>query len=137
VSRAFTAGEELLLDLPLAGRLTVADRRVDAVRGCVAIERGPLVYALEQQDQPGGAAPDDLALRTDGELREEQRADLFGGITVIKAAGAVLSSDGADHGHQPHPGAGSQARDAELVAIPYHLWANRGPQAMRVWIPTV
>ena len=41
-------GDQVLLELDLAARLTAAHPRVDAVRGCVAIERGPLVYALEK-----------------------------------------------------------------------------------------
>ena len=35
-------------------RLTVPDPRIDAVRGCVAIERGPLVYCIETADLPAG-----------------------------------------------------------------------------------
>ncbi len=139
-SRTFAAGDELVLELPLEPRLTVADRRVDAVRGCVAIERGPLVYALEQQDQPDGVAPDDLAIRADGDLSAEERPDLLEGVTVIKASGVRLSSggpgsDNPSTGHQTYPGGQPAAAPTELVAIPYHLWANRGPQPMRVWIP--
>ena len=39
---------ELSLDMP--ARITAPDPRIDAVRGTVAIERGPLVYALEEAD---------------------------------------------------------------------------------------
>ena len=35
------------LELQLPPRVTEADRRIAATRGCVAIERGPLVYCLE------------------------------------------------------------------------------------------
>ncbi len=44
------AGGRVELDLPVAPRFTVADPRVDAVRGQVAVEAGPLVYALESVD---------------------------------------------------------------------------------------
>lgn len=37
----------------MPSRMTVADPRVDAVRGCVAVERGPLVYCLEEADLTG------------------------------------------------------------------------------------
>jgi uncharacterized protein len=133
ISRTWQPDDQVVLELPLRPRLTVADPRVDAVRGCVAIERGPLVYALEQQDQPDSAAPDDLALDPSGDLATEQ-SELFGGVVIIKAPGVVVDHDAA--GHSGHPGPDRPSRETELVAIPYHLWANRGPQPMRVWIPT-
>jgi uncharacterized protein len=37
----------------MPSRMTVADPRVDAVRGCVAVGRGPLVYCLEEADLTG------------------------------------------------------------------------------------
>jgi uncharacterized protein len=45
-------GDEVTLRLDVTPRWTYPDRRVDAVRGCAAIERGPLVYCFEQADQP-------------------------------------------------------------------------------------
>ena len=44
-------GDKVTLELPLAPRLTAPHPRIDAVRGCLAIERGPLVYCVEQADQ--------------------------------------------------------------------------------------
>ncbi|MEU4234657.1 beta-L-arabinofuranosidase domain-containing protein [Nonomuraea sp. NPDC026600] len=46
-------GDEIRLELPMAPRWTFPDRRVDAVRGSVAVERGPLVYCAESvADEP-------------------------------------------------------------------------------------
>ena len=50
VSRAFSAGDVVELELPIAPRFTSPDPRIDAVRGCLAVERGPEVYALESID---------------------------------------------------------------------------------------
>lgn len=125
VRKAWSAGDQLVLELPLTPRITRPDPRVDAVRGCVAIERGPLVYALERQDQPDQTPPDDLVIDPDAALTEEERADLLDGIVAVKAFGKIIDRQN------------DRRRDAELVAVPYHLWANRGPQPMRVWIPTV
>ena len=52
IRRIWRAGDQVSLNLAMPVRLTAADPRVDAVRGCVAIERGPLVYCLEETDQP-------------------------------------------------------------------------------------
>ena len=49
--REWRAGDEVRLRLDMTPRWTYPDPRVDALRGCAAIERGPLVYCLEQTDQ--------------------------------------------------------------------------------------
>ncbi|MCW6007051.1 glycoside hydrolase family 127 protein [Micromonospora sp. CPCC 205371] len=109
--RAFHPGDRVLLDLPLHPRLVLPDDRVDALRGCVAVARGPLVYAIEQPDQPPGVILEDIRFDPAAPLEAEHRPDLLGGVTVLRAAGVTL--------------------------IPYFAWANRGPHAMRVWIPKV
>ncbi|SDS41376.1 glycoside hydrolase family 127 protein [Microlunatus soli] len=135
VTKVWKAGDQLLVELPLVGRITSPDPRVDAVRGCVAIERGPLVYALEKQDQPSEVAPDDLVIDADAEVREEDRPDLLDGVVVLHTSGAVVDRSTLPGGPADHPRPKSRTTATELVAIPYHVWANRGPQAMRVWIP--
>ena len=55
-ARAWQAGDALTLELDLPVRATEPDRRVDAVRGCVALERGPLVYCIETADLPSGVS---------------------------------------------------------------------------------
>lgn len=107
--RAFRAGDVVELDLPVAPRFTSPDPRVDAVRGCVAVERGPEVMALESIDFDADVAD-----------------------AVADAASAPLERDGgvwtriARRGHEPR----------EVRLIPYHDWAQRGPSTMRVWLPT-
>ena len=64
VGREWAAGDDLVLDLALEVRFTRPDPRVDAARGCLAIERGPLVYCLEAVDNPGQRL-DDLVLEPD------------------------------------------------------------------------
>lgn len=146
IRRIWSRGDRITLNLPLTPRLTAADPRVDAVRGCVAIERGPLVYALEQSDQPtvpdsaGGdqraiPSPDDLVINPSSEMTEQQRPDLLGGVVTVTAAGAAHARDRGG-GHQPYPPSDVAPRATQVVVIPYHLWANRGAQPMRVWIPT-
>ena len=63
VERPFRPGDEVTLVLPMAPRWTRPDPRIDAVRGCVAVERGPLVMCAESVDLPGGRHVD--ALRVD------------------------------------------------------------------------
>lgn len=131
--RRWTAGDSVVLDLPMPVRRTEAHKRIDAVRGCVAIERGPLVYCVEQADHPAGVLIDDIQL-VDGDCTPVWRPDLLSGITAVQMTGRTTSGAmslyrprTADDGQPGHP--------ARLTAIPYFAWANRGPAPMRVWIP--
>src|SRR5690606_8188208 len=54
VARSWQSGDHVLLALPVAPRFSWPHPRIDAVRGTVAVERGPLVLALESEDLPDG-----------------------------------------------------------------------------------
>jgi DUF1680 family protein len=118
IRRRWARGDVVTLKLPMPPRLTRPDERIDAVRGCTAIERGPLVYCVEQVDQPPGALVDQVRI-DDGPLTAAARPGLLGGTTVVEAPGRVPASGAA----------------ATLRAVPYFMWANRGLGATRVWIP--
>lgn len=130
VTRRFAAGDVIRLELPVAPRWTVADPRIDAVRGMAAVERGPLVLCAESVDLPGDAEVD--AIRVD---TGTPPADGAGSVVV---QGALVEADGstgwpyADAGERPT----RRHREAEIPLVPYHRWANRGPSTMRVWLPT-
>ncbi|WP_427924364.1 glycoside hydrolase family 127 protein [Streptomyces sp. cg40] len=141
LERTWAPGDQVVLELVLAPRLTEADPRVDAVRGCVAIERGPLVYCLEQVDHPGGGL-DDMVIDTTVPLAVKDRPDLLGGLVTVVATGHRRHIP--DQGWWPYASAGpdtgtvvtSPGEPVELTAIPYYAWANRQDGSMRVWLPT-
>ncbi|MFD5322165.1 glycoside hydrolase family 127 protein [Streptomyces sp. NPDC127098] len=145
LDRAWAEGDTVVLDLDLTPRFTLADPRVDAVRGCAAIERGPLVHCVEALDQPAppaGSGLDDLAVDLAAGLGTVDRPELLGGVTTVTATAR----------RRPRPDAGASApwwpyRSATagtpapagdpvtLTAIPYYAWANRDNCAMRVFLP--
>jgi DUF1680 family protein len=139
ITRDFKPGDTIQLNLTMPPRLTVPHPRVDAVRGCAAVERGPLVYCLEQADQRGGLDPDDALLDVAVPLAVRYRPDLLGGVTTVAASGRLLppgETDGwpySPHGTRPQ----RSGEAAALTAVPYYAWANRGAGAMRVWMPAV
>jgi len=119
------AGGRVELDLPVAPRFTVADPRVDAVRGQVAVEAGPLVYALESVDL--GA---DVGLARVDTGRAPEARD--GAVTVLARTVEVPEGDWP-YADRPAEAGADQPRAVPLV--PYHAWGNRGPSTMRVWMP--
>jgi DUF1680 family protein len=120
VRRRWSPGDEVVLELPMEVRVTGADERVDAVRGCVAIERGPLVYAVEDENA------DDF--RFAGVAGTGERD----GMTTVEVDGTVR-----DHERTPwpYPGKAGAERPARATAVPYFAWANHGVRPMRVWLP--
>lgn len=141
LERVWARGEQVTLHLDVTPRLTRADPRVDAVRGCVAVERGPLVYCLEQVDHPGGGL-DDIVIDPSRPLTERDRPDLFGGVVTVVAAGRRRAAPATGH-WWPYRGAADDGAAASghgpelpLTAIPYYAWANRQDGSMRVWLPT-
>ncbi|AZH79306.1 hypothetical protein CSX12_13060 [Microbacterium sp. Y-01] len=109
VRRWYRAGDVVELALPIVPRVTSPHPMVDAVRGSVAIERGPEVLALES-------------------------IDLGADVGEAVAAGDPIDRDGAVVLPVRSRSTG-EVVEAPLVA--YHDWARRGPSTMRVWIPTV
>jgi len=104
--RRWEKGDSVELDLPMPIRRVLAHPAVKDDAGRVALQRGPLVYCVEGVDHGGQAL--NLGLADDAALAAEYRADLLGGVTVIRGDG--------------------------LTAIPYYAWGNRGDGEMAVWL---
>jgi len=131
VRRAFRAGETVTLTLPMAPRVTYPDPRIDAVRGCIAVERGPEVLALESVDLDGAGSVTPAAADV-GDLVLAGTPDERDGRVWVPVQAVAPSGDVWPYGAD----AGATGPDATWVPlVPYHDWANRGPSTMRVWIP--
>lgn len=109
MDREWHDNDRIRLVLPMPIRLIAADERVEANRGRVAVQRGPLVYCLESHDN-AGVNVREAVLPADAELKAEFKPRMLGGIAVIRGGG--------------------------LTAIPYYAWANRGKAEMAVWVKT-
>jgi DUF1680 family protein len=79
VTREWKAGDHIELELPMEPQRVVADSRIKADAGAVALKYGPLVYNVETADQPDINQPLSLA-----PLTAEWRPDLLGGVMTIK-----------------------------------------------------
>jgi DUF1680 family protein len=138
IHRAWRAGDRVALTLPMPVRITMAHPSVDAVRGAVAVERGPVVYCFESPDQPEGVDLNRTELLLDPAPAAELREDFLGQQVVVVTARGIARDDAGWGGagwatltEAPAPA----GREVPLTAIPYHLWANRGPSVMRIFIP--
>jgi DUF1680 family protein len=125
-------GERIRLSLPMKPRLIRADDRVDAVRGCVAVARGPLIFCVEQADLPEGVLVEQLRLDPSAEITEEWVSD---DVTPLRLHLSGLAKKDQPDLYAPYEAPPAGDAPVSFTAIPYHSWANRGPGAMRVWLP--
>jgi len=130
IERTWREGDVVTLRLPMPVERIEAHPAVHDDAGRVALQRGPMVYCLEQADN--GPHLRDLALPRDARLEATYDADLLGGVVVIRGQGRRRDIT-AWRGHLYRP-AGSATRSLTVTAIPYYAWANRGPGEMLVWI---
>lgn len=136
LEREWRLGDLVDFEIPLAARFSVADSRVDATRGCVALERGPLVYCLETTDNRGHRL-DELRIDTATLPTTQQVDSELGSLVQLTARGTAQATSNPDW--WPYGGLSDAADAVEpvtLTALPYFLWGNREPGAMRVWIRT-
>jgi DUF1680 family protein len=127
LTRAFSAGESIRLELPTGPRVSFPDGRIDALRGSIAIEAGPLVMCAESVDLPAGT---DLA-----DVRVPPQASPTPSGTDGASINAVTETAAA--ASWPYAPAADETitNTAVLDLIPYYRWAERGPSTMRVWLP--
>ncbi len=107
IRRQWHSGDVVALKLPMPVRRVLAHDRVKENAGKAAIQRGPVVYAIEGIDNGGKVS--NVRLPLDAPLTSQFRSDLLGGVHVVGGP--------------------------NVIAIPYFTWANRGPGEMAVWIP--
>ncbi|HEV7344896.1 MAG TPA: beta-L-arabinofuranosidase domain-containing protein [Devosia sp.] len=131
INRTWQAGDKVTLDLPMPPVRLYAHPGVIMDAGRVALKRGPLVYCIEEADNPGGRVQR-LKLPRDAELEAEQRTDLFDGIVTLRAQATAVDESDWNKLYRTSP---PVEKPTALTAIPYYLWANRGQGSMVVWLP--
>ena len=121
---------ELSLDMPVQ-RIQAHPKLTDNV-GAVALQRGPVVYCLEQCDHK----PDLRAIRLLRRAKLTSRFDakLLGGTPVIEGSGVAVPLTGWKN-KLYRAESKEDTQPVSIKAIPYCLWNNRKAGAMTVWIP--
>ena len=111
LSREWNQGDEIRLSLPMEVRTVRANNLVEADRGKLAIERGPIVYCVEEIDNSN---IDNVMVSGKTQFTIDFQADLLTGVQVVKASG--------------------ESKNESFTAIPYYVWNNRGANKMTVWL---
>ncbi len=110
IERTWKKGDVVEVDLEMAPRTVTAHEKVEADRGCIAVERGPIVYCAEFADNDLGVR--DVVLSGKPQFRVVEKPALLNGITMLL----------------------TEVRSQTLSLIPYYAWNHRGVGEMAVWL---
>ena len=134
IRRTWNADDKVALEFDTRPTMMAANPLVVEDAGKVAVQRGPLIYCLEQPDQKSAVA--DLLLGNAAlSFTEDRKPDLLGGIVMLNHAGmAYRKSLSSEPLYEPL-GRGRSTEPAQLHFIPYYAWSNRELGAMEVWVP--
>ncbi|WP_027040361.1 glycoside hydrolase family 127 protein [Mesorhizobium ciceri] len=131
ISRLWSPGDMIALELPMSPERIYAHPLVKQDIGRVALKRGPLVYCVEEVDNPG-ARVQQLKLPREAKIETVERGDLFDGVvTLTTSAQRVEDQAWGDGLYRSAP---PIASDCQLTALPYYLWNNRAKGSMQVWL---
>ena len=124
INRKWKKGDEVSLHLDMEPRTLQANSKVEADRGRIAVERGPIVYCAEWPDNNFDVLS--IFVNQKPQFEVSEHPELLEGIIELTTDGQVLKYD--EKGRLV-------AEDVKLNMIPYYAWCHRGSGNMAVWLP--
>jgi len=124
IDRRWKKGDKLMIHFDMAPRTVRANDQVEADRGMISIERGPLVYCAEHPDNSFDIAGALINQKPQFTLGKTE----IGGTTVQTIVTEAQTLNFNQQGKL-------ETHDQKLTLIPYYAWCHRGSGNMRVWLP--
>lgn len=124
IDRKWKKGDKVEVHFDMEPRTVVANNKVEADRGRIAVERGPIVYCAEFPDNDFEVLS--AFMNQNPKFTEKYSSDKLYGIVELSTDAQVLSYD--DKGRLT-------SKDVKLNMIPYYAWNHRGRGQMAVWLP--
>ena len=124
IDRRWKKGDVVDVSFDMPARIVKANNLVEADRGRISVERGPIVYCAEWKDNPFNVHT--VLLNRQPKFEVAEKPDLLYGITELTTDAQALSYDESGK---------LAVKDVKLTLIPYYAWAHRGEGNMEVWLP--
>ena len=124
ISRKWKKGDKVQIHFDMEPRTVRANNKVEADRGMISVERGPLVYCAEHPDNNFDIM---------GALVNQEPQFTLGKAEIAGTPILTLTTDAQtlDFNRQGK----LETKDQTLTLIPYYAWCHRGSGKMRVWLP--
>lgn len=130
LERTWQHGDQVVLRLEMPAVRVYAHPFIQADEGRVALQRGPLVYCVEEIDVTTPVAT--IVLPRTAELVSRWDDSLLSGVVVIESEALSLQTDNWTRGL--YRTFAADKAPIVLRAVPYYAWNNRGESAMKVWL---
>lgn len=130
IKRVWQSGDKVTLELDMPVQIVAANPQVRADAGKVAIQRGPIVYCLEEFDN--GENLSAISLNKDSKLKAKYDENLLDGVVVIE--GTAKRIDESAWGIKLYKPFECREKEIHIRAIPYFVWGNRAKGEMLTWI---
>lgn len=124
INRLWKKGDVVDVHFDMEPRTVKANSKVEADRGKISVERGPLVYCAEWPDNDFSVLS--VFMNRKPEFTVERKPELLYGIDELKTQAQTLGYDETGR---------LVTKDVTLTLIPYYAWAHRGTGEMAVWLP--
>ena len=124
ISRKWKKGDKVQIHFDMEARTVRANNKVEADRGMVSVERGPLVYCAEHPDNNFDIM---------GALLNQNPQFVLGKGEIAGTPIQTLVTDAQTLNFNKL--GKLEAQDQKLTLIPYYAWCHRGSGKMRVWLP--
>lgn len=124
IDRKWKKGDEVSVHFDMEVRTVKANAKVEADRGRISVERGPIVYCAEWPDNDFDVL--NVLMNREPKFEVVSKPELLCGINQIKTQAQTLEYDEAGR---------LVTKDQTLTLIPYYAWAHRGQGNMAVWLP--
>lgn len=135
VQREWKRAETVHLSLDMPAEFVLCHPFVEPNGGRVAIQRGPIVYCLEQVDNPDADVWCIFA-RVDRPLTATPKSIANLPVVAVQGEGIAFDLKRWENAlYQPLRSLGQHFRPIRFTAVPYFAWANREPGPMTVWLP--
>ncbi len=127
LEREWKKGDKVTLSMDMPVRRVEANSQVRYDKGLLAMERGPILYALESIDQKRDYIFD-IVIPRDSKIESHFEKNLLNGVVVLEGKAFAVEKDSTTGKIVDKP--------LTFKAIPYSTWNNRGIGQLVVWTPT-
>lgn len=130
LNRFWSKGDQIELELSMVVEKVYSNPKVRENLGKVAVQRGPVIYCLEEVDN--GSNLSSIYLLVNRQLKAEYKGDLLGGVVILNGKAIKISeSNWSDNLYSTE---NYQYNSINITAVPYFTWNNRGHGEMLVWL---
>lgn len=133
IRRTWEKGDVISIDLDMRVNILLSHPHVIENTCRVALKRGPIVYCVEQADNPGFDVWN-LTLSSNSSFNIIRKTDLLGGVCTIQCDGFIIEEKPTSLYYRLEERV-VKFNPTKFTAIPYYAWANRETGPMIVWIP--